>query len=428
MVKRNSLLASIFIFSIQISAVSPLGLSLPYDLNFRGERPHKNGKVQASIFVEKSYKSEGFDGDGAKQNALQIYDAKQNVLGLYSSGGTGTTVTDVTTAIAGGADSKNGLYTVTGTYAASQCALSATYGFGAGFLVRAYLPIYSASLSNVQWKYAGNRTSFTGASMAEVFSTFEEESKTLFDLNVSGWSKTGQGDLAILFDFERDFPQRKPILRNVRPTLRLGITLPTGSQESHGDLGSVPFGADGSVTIPFGGGMHIDLGSYFQVGFDAQFWYIWGKTKKRRIKTSFYQTELLLPTVAYATKEHAIVQSFSLSAAAFSRNRCYSLRALYEYVRKGEDALTPIESQYGYSVINDHSEDTSDPTDVKVRGQKSLDEFTAHNFTVKVGYDHHYSESKGSLIPQAYLFWKTGFYGSYTNVVSTIGFQFTLDF
>ncbi len=424
MVKRNNVLIGfLLIVTNQIYAVSPLGLSLPYDLNFRGERPHQNGKIQTSLFLEKSYQTKGFDIDGKVTNVLQIYDEKQNVLGLYAG-----VTTDVTTAIAGGIDSKNGLYTVTGTYAAKQHTLSATYGFGSGFLVRTYVPIYSASLSNVQWKYAGDRTSFTGASLEATFKAFEEESQELFDLNVGGWSKTGVGDLAILFDFERDFPQRKPILRNVRPTVRLGITFPTGSQENHRELGSVPFGADGSVTIPFGGGMHIDLGSYFQAGFDAQFWYIWGKTKQFRIKTNFYQTDLLLPVVAYAAKEYGIVQSFSLNAALLSKDRCYSLRCYYEYIRKGEDVLTPVDSKYGYSVINDHSEDTRDTANVKMRGQKKLDEFTAHNFMIKAGYDHHYAESKGNIIPQAYIFWKNGFYGSYAHVVSTIGFQFTLDF
>ena len=141
-------------FSVQLDALSPLGMTVPYDLNICPERPHENGKVQTSLFVEKSYDIKGFDYNGNQKNVLQIYDETQNVLGLYTSGGSGVDTTDVTTAIGGGADSKNGLYSVTGDFAVSQCALSATYGFGPGFMARVCVPFYTMSLSSVVWNYA----------------------------------------------------------------------------------------------------------------------------------------------------------------------------------------------------------------------------------------------------------------------------------
>ena len=260
--------------------------------------------------------------------------------------------------------------------------------------------------------------------MSTVFADFEREARELFDLNVTGWSKTGVGDIALLIDWERDFPQYKNVLRNVRPVMRLGVTLPTGSQINELDFASMPMGADGSVTIPFGGGIHVDLGSYVQLGFDAQFWYIWGKTKMRRIKTSFYQTDLLLPTVTSTAKQHGIVQSFALKGAVFSRNRAYQLKWFYEYIRKGEDILTPVDVKYGYDVINDHSESS----DGEIKGQKELDEFTSHFATIKLGYDHHYVDPDLKVVPQAYLFWRIGFNGSYANIASTVGLQISLDF
>jgi len=421
-VKRNSFLVGLLVCSMQLSAVAPLGLFTSYDLNIRGERPHQNGKVQLSFLAEKSHKVSGFDLEGNDVNSLQIYDKDQNVLGLYV-GYTGDS--DVITAITGGVDTNQGKYTAAGTYKAAQFAFSATYSFGSGFLVRSYLPIYSVSLSDVSWTYAGNLTSFTGASMAEVFDSFEEESKDLFGLNVSGWKKTGVGDLAILFDWERDFPRRENVLRNVRPSLRLGITLPTGSQKNTADFGTVPFGADGSVTIPFGGGIRVDLGRHVQLGFNSQFWYIWGKTKPRRIKTSFYQTDLLLPVVTNAAKQHGVIQNFSLFGGVHSKGRCFSLKGFYEYVRKGEDIITPVDVKYGYNVINDHSEDG---VSGDAKGQKALDEFTSHSFTIRAGYDHHYADSESKVIPQIYAFYKGSFYGSYTNIASTIGIQLSLDF
>lgn len=422
MVKRNNFLVGLLVLTTQISAIAPLGMFAPYDLNIRGERPHHNGKVQFSSLVEKSHKTSGFNLAGNDVNALQIYDATENVLGLYV-GYDGSS--DVTIAITGGEDSDAGKYTTTGKYSATQFAVGGTYGFGSGFLVRAFLPIYSASLSDVTWKYAGNLTSFIGATMADVFKSFEFESENLFGLNVSGWNKTGFGDLAILFDWERDFPRRENILRNVRPTLRLGITLPTGVQRNTTHLGSVPFGADGSVTIPFGGGIRADLGRYFQLGFNAQFWYIWGKTKLRRIKTSFYQSDLLLPTVTNAAKQHGVIQNFSIYGGVHSKDRRFLLKGFYEYVRKGEDIITPVDTKYGSDVINDHS---SDATTGAAKGQKSLDEYTSHSFTIKAGYDHHYAQSRGKVIPQVYLFYKGSFYGSYVNVASTVGIQLSLDF
>lgn len=421
MVKRNSILIGLLLCSTKIFSIAPLGLTSPYDLNIRGERPHENGRVQPSFLVEKSYKVRGFDSNGNGVNSLQIYNTKQNVLGLYT-GHSGAS--DVVTVLPGGADSEQGKYTVTGSYATTQCTLGATYSFGRGFLVRAYVPIFDASLSNVQWQYAGSQTAFSGALLASIFDSFESESKELFDLNVSGWRKAGVGDVACFLDWERDFPQYGGVLRNVRPTMRLGITLPSGVQRNIKEFGSVPFGADGSVTIPFGGGIKVDIGKYVQLGFNAQFWYIWGKTKIRRIKTSFYQTDLLLPVATMASKQHGIIQNFSLHGTV-TRDHCWSLNWFYEYVRKGEDTITPVDSQYGYDVINDHNEDATTGAE---KGQKSLDESTSHSFTVRLGYDHHYSDSEGGMIPQGYVYYKTSFYGSRSNISSTVGFQFSIDF
>ena len=427
MVKRNSFFVVFFIFSIQISAVSPLGLFVPYDLNNRGERQHKDGVFQGSFFVEKGYKVKGFDIKGSDKNVLQVFDEKQNVTALYVSG-TSLTVplsTSVTTALVGGLDTKNGNFSVSGNYSAAQCAFGGSYSFGRGFIARVYAPVYSVSLSQVEWKYAGDRTSFVGATMAELLKDFEQEAKTLFDLNVNGWNQAGIGDLAFILDWERDFVQHKDLLRNVRPTLRIGVTLPTGAPQNTMEFGSVPLGADGSVTIPFGGGMRADLGSHAQIGFNAQFWYIWGKTKLRRIKTSFYQTELLLPTVTNTAKQFGMIQNFSMHGTLLSWCRCFSLQGFYEYVRKGEDILTPVDTKYGYDVINDHSEDAATGLE---KGQKSLDESTCHSFTLKLSYDHHYAESQRKITPQASLFWKTSFYGSYTSVASSVGAQLAIDF
>ncbi len=426
MIKRNGFLVIFCFFSVQIFAVSPLGLFVPYDLNIRGERQHKDGVFQGSFLVEKGYNVKGFDSAGRSKNALQVFDETQNVTALYVSGTSLTPLsTAVTSAIAGAIDTENGKFSVSGDYSAAQCVFGGAYSFGKGFIARVYAPIYSASLSKVEWKYAGNRASFVGATMAELFEDFEQEAKTMFGLNVSGWRQTGVGDLAFLLDWERDFVQHKTVLRNVRPTVRLGITLPTGAQQNNADFGSVPLGADGSVTIPFGGGMRADLGRHVQIGFNAQFWYIWGKTKLRRIKTSFYQTDLLLPAVTNAAKQFGMIQNFSLHGTLLSWCRCFSLQGFYEYARKGEDIITPVDTAYGYDVINDHTEDSTTGLD---RGQKSLDESTAHSFTLKLNYDHHYSAAQTKITPQASIFWKTSFYGSYTTIASSFGVQVGIDF
>ena len=47
-------------------------------------------------------------------------------------------------------------------------------------------------------------------------------------LDISSWSKTGIGDLSLMVEWLRDFPQPKPLLKNVRLNLRGGISIPTG--------------------------------------------------------------------------------------------------------------------------------------------------------------------------------------------------------
>ena len=176
---------------------------------------------------------------------------------------------------------------------------------------------------------------------------------------------------------------------------------------------SIPFGSDGSVGLPFGGGLDINLGRYFQCGFRGQFTYLWGNEKLRRVPNFPSQTSLLIPQVVMALKEPGFVQQFDLFVQAYNVTGGLSLKLAYEYFRKAPDLMSVNIPGFDYNLIN-----TS----------LSLDEETRHNMILLLSFDSAFLKECAPLHPQAGIFVNIPFNGSLTSLVSTVGLQLALDF
>ncbi len=442
---NKSTLFSVLLFFITCNFLhpsTPLGMFAPYDINIKLRKPGENN-WQFNFLAEKSYRVQGYatnsqayvlPGFATTSNedatysvdVLQIYEPVQNIVSMYqgfdSSGSMVQTVTTPFTQrldnIAGGpgggvSSFASGLYCPTGKLSCGQVSFGMTYAFGKGFYFSTYLPVCFAKLSDVCWRYTGDNPLFSQEKIqTELIDLFAQDSELYFDLNVGNWKQQGLGDLAFIAEWQRDFPQRRLVLRNVQANVRIGITIPTAKATNEHVIMPVPFGADGAVGIPFGGGLGLSLGNVAEIGFSGQFWYYCSNEKLRRIKTFPTQTSLLFPIVTNTFKEFAIVQNFNLFAQLYTYSKRLSAKFLYQNWRRQKEQLMTFSSEFNYDVIN---------------SAQPLDELTRHQISL-FGI---YSPIRGDflkIIPQFEVFWKGSFGGTRAAIASTLGAQFSLIF
>ncbi len=439
---KKVFLSVVTITCTQMYASAPLGMFAPYDINIRLKKPGENN-WQFNVLGEKSYKVQGYATNSSayalpglgltanedvtlQVNALQIYEPLQNIVSMYqgfdSSGSMVQTITTPFTqlldSIAGGpgggvSSLGAGLYRPTGNLSCGQIAFGLTYSFGQGFYVSTYLPVCFAQLSNVCWNYAGSNLLFSEEKIqTELIDLFSQDAQTYFDLHVGNWKQQGLGDLAFIAEWQRDFPQRRLVLRNVQANVRLGITIPTAKAANQHLIMPVPFGADGAVSIPFGGGLGLSLGNIAELGFSGQFWYFCSNEKLRRVKTFPTQTSLLFPIVTNTFKEFAILQNFNLYAQLFTYSKRLSAKVLYQHWRRQKETLQTFSNEFNFEVVN---------------SAQPIDEVTQHQIAM-FGI---YSPNRGDferIIPQLEIFWKGAFGGTRAAIASTFGAQFSLIF
>lgn len=397
---------------------APLGFLEPYNFMIESEPLLPKTVWQWNFFTQTSFDTKSFDGQGLPVNALQIYEPRQNMLALFQ-GSQDSKFNQMINSIAGGAGGgannlENGFFTPTGDFSGYQVAFLSSYRFHNNCYFKVSLPVYNLQLSNVVWDYAGNNTTFSGQQIeSELVNSFLIDAQDLFGLSLQGWKTSGLGDLAMLLDYIGDFPQGRTVLRNVRVHGRLGLTFPTGQLANENWLMSQALGADGSVTMPFGGGLDINLGRYFQCGFRGQFSYIWGNLKERRIPTFYSQTTLLYPTVLPTYKNYGMTQLFDLYAQIYNPVGGLSFKVAYEYSFKSIDTLSVARTGVDYNIIN---------LDL------NLDEITRHNFICLLSFDSGFLDKHDKIHPQLGVYVNIPFNGSFMTAASTVGVQLSLDF
>ena len=398
---------------------APLGFLEPYNFMIEAEPIYGKSRFQLTALTELSYDNRSYDANGNEVNALQIFEPQQNLLGLFQGLGNSSKFNQLVNSLAGGSgggvnNSQNGMFTPTGTFDGAQVAFLGAYQFHPHCYFKVAVPIYKINLTNVNWQYSGNNATFAGqAIQTELVNSFAQEALADFDLSIGNWSETGFGDVTMLLDYICDYPQGRPLLRNVRVHLRLGLTVPTGVLANENQIMSIPFGNDGSVGLPFGGGLDINLGRYFQCGFRGEFLYLWGNEKLRRVQDFPSQTSLLIPQVVMAYREPGFVQQFDLFVQAYNFAGGLSLKFAYEYFRKAPDFMSVNVPGFDYSLIN-----TGLP----------LDEETRNNMIFMLSFDSAFLKDCAPLHPQASIFVNMPFNGSLTTLVSAVGLQLALDF
>lgn len=419
MMKNKLVAICSFLMLNSCIVAAPLGFLEPYNFMIEAEPIYGKSKYQFTMLTQLSYDNVSFNEEGDQVNALQIYEPEQNLLGLFQGLGNASQFNQLVNSLAGGSgggvnNGENGLFTPTGKFDGSQVALLASYMFHQHCYFKVSIPVYKVNLTDVNWVYTGNNETFAGqAIQTQLVNSFTSEALQDFNLSTGNYSQAGFGDVTMLLDYVCDYPQGRSLLRNVRVHLRLGLSVPTGIVVDENQIMSVPFGNDGSVGLPFGGGLDVNLGRYFQCGFRGQFFYLWGNAKLRRVANYPSQTSLLLPQVAMVYKEYGFVQQFDLYAQAYNIVGGLSLKLAYEYYRKAQDQISVQTPGFGYEQVN---------TDLR------LNEQTRHNMIAVLSFDSAFLKNINRIHPQASIFLNMPFNGSFASLVSTVGLQLTLDF
>ncbi len=394
----------------------PINLFRPWDINLRP--PYWHGtKIQVTGWFEQGLKVQGFNAEGEKVNPLQIFTPRQDALAMLQGFPASSpmsiffnTVLDSPTD-----DGVRGNFNVTGHLNVQAGGLAFRYHMAHHFTLGLHVPFYSAKLNNVMFVDLTPtdttneiiRTNLTDVLLQRV----HEFDSTL---NLTGWHRLGLGDILFSVDWLRNFPQGKPILKDVQLNGRLNVSFPTGVKKDDDKIFFIPFGLDGSVGLIFGGGLDITWIDHIRGGIDAEFIYLFGNTRLRRIKVFPQQTDFLFLAKVNAHKDFGFTQRFNIYLEGYQIWRGLSVSATYQYWKHGDDRLALCTNQFSELVANT---------------AESLQEWTMHNMIFNLSYDFQHDICDDSYIkPQLAAFYKLGFNGSRALLVNSIGGILTFNF
>lgn len=379
--------------------------------NFHGDK-----RLQLDILAEHGFKTQAFDACGFCANALRIWNKEQDALKMLVGFPAESTIGLLNTRIGANDDGVRGHFLAHGNLdLIYNLNVAARWRFAQNFLIGAYLPIRSMRLHNVGWADLTQSVADEDVRVKDLLTdNFTSNVAQLGGLNLCGWRRNGLGDLLLLSEWMCDFPQAKPLLKNVRLNARLGMTLPTGLKQNEDLLVAFPFGYDGSVGLIFGGGLDALLGTYLQTGFDVELLHLFGNTRERRIKVAPDQTELLLLAKVPVYKDWGLTQHFNLYVQFQNFLRGLSLKVDYQFVRHGEDAFVLTTQDYSDNIAN---------TDRRLEG------WTTHTAIFNATYDCAYDLPPDSRAkPYITFFTKVPFNGKNSVMFSTVGAVLAVDF
>jgi len=360
--------------------------------------------------------AQGWNGNGDKVSATQVWTADQNALAMVTGFDQGTEQANIAQECnaVDGDDGVRGHFDVTGDFN-----IPFSYQFGAryyiknAFWVGAFIPVYKMQFKNVAWTdHTLNITADDVLTKARITTDFFANVSRLGDgLNLQEWEKTGFGDVVLMAGWHEHFRQYKEWIKDVATNVRVGISLPTGVQKDEDKVMFMPFGNDGSVAILAGMGLTINYVNRFNAGVDLEFLHVFNNTRKRRIKVDADQTEFLLLTKTDVQKDPGFSHRFMLFCDA-KLVKGLSARVAYHHRKRSADTLYVLSYDYSSTIANT---------------AESLKEWTTHNALFQLTWDMA-DEEKNKNKPQFTAFYMHPFNGRRSVQSAQAGCGFSLSF
>jgi hypothetical protein len=409
----------LFISSIpaQLDGIFAINLFRPWDINLRPPR-WCGENVQETNWFEIGLKARGINAKGDFVNEMQLWTKKQDALAMLHGFGDASEITHYlkNTLMNPEDNGVRGNFKVKGDFKARAFGFNFRYHLPYDFTIGFLVPFYAMQLSRVDFQDLTQDLTSEDIIVKEKLTSILPEVINMFDpsLKLTGWRKIGFGDLCLLTEWYRDFPQGKPILKNVALNARFGLNVPTGIKVDEDDIFSVPFGCDGAFSIVFGGGINLNWWDAIHGGIDIEFINIFGNTRNRRIKVDSGQTEFLLLAKTPTHKEFGFTQRFNLYLEAWRFYQGLSARATYQFWKKGNDTLTLCTNIFPNNIPN---------------SAQSIQEWTIHQFIFQLAYDAQgYVDENAWFKPQVSLFYKLPFNGQRALLNNTVGATLTVNF
>jgi hypothetical protein len=398
-----------------LMAMNIVNTMWPYDTSIRPTF-NKARRWQTAFYGEGSFHNAiAFNDEGRVLNPLRIWNCEQNALAMLEGFPTDSVVGQFRSALLDSDNGIRGRFLLDGDLQLNfGGALAANLYFANDWRIGIYLPFNKMSLRNVRFIDQTPNIDNLDKLVHELLTdNIAQNVWQLGHLDIGCWQRSGIGDLTLLLEWFRDFQQYKPFLKNVRVNWRWGIGFPTGLRENEDLIFAVPFGYDGAVSMPFGLGLDLRLGTNFQCGVDVQLTQIFGHTKQRRIKTDVHQTELLLLEKTCVFKDSGLVQRFNLYFQFYRFLQGLSFKVTYQYLKQG-DAQYSLKTQHFSSNIANTS--------------PRLDDFTMHHMIPEFTYDFACHWPKEKVRPELNLYFRIPFNGKNVSLFPIVGGILSLDF
>ena len=401
---------------IPIMSDGVVNLLRPYDRLLRPEI-YPESTFNVALWAERGIgEAKGFSPNNDLVNVLQIWNADQNALAMLKGFSAASPITQLL-------DSLGALDDGTRGHLHFEGKLHLDYGGAFGvrwyFLPRTWasfsIPFYAIRLKDVTSTDLTKAITPADAQVKNLLiNNLSTIAQTLGDgLQLQGWKRTGFGDANLLVESLFEFPQARPLLKNVEVDARVGFSLPTDRKTDADKLFAFSYGYDGAVGLMFGGGLNVTLGCWFKTGFDVQLIHLFGNTRERRIKTAINQTELLLLAKTDAYKDYGLIQRFSLFAQAYHIFGGLSVLAGYQFLKHGQSTLQLNSCDFSNAIAN---------TAV------SLEESILHSLEVNIHYDFNETWCNSWIDPQISLFARVPFNGKRSLGFTTVGIILAVDF
>jgi hypothetical protein len=406
---------SLALMSSSLKAMNIVNTMWPYDTLIRPTFNNQH-RWQLAFYTEGGFhNAKGFDEEGSVANPLRIWNCQQNALAMLEGFPEDSAIAQLRSALLDSDNGIRGRFIVDGDLQLNfSTAFAANFYFANDWRIGLYLPVYKLTLKDVNFiDQTPNIDNLDKLVHTLLTDHLAENVLRLGCLDIGGWQRTGVGDLTLLIEWFRDFKQNKPFLKNVRVNWRWGIGFPTGLPENQNLIFAVPFGYDGAVSMPFGLGLDLTLGTNFKCGIDVQLTQIFGHTRTRRIKTDIQQTELLLLEKTATFKDSGLVQRFNLYVELYNFLKGLSFTIGYQYLKQGDGEYSLKTQSFSNNIAN-----TS----------PRLDNFTMHHLIPKFTYDFGYHYPSGRVRPELGLFMRLPFNGKNVALFPTIGAVISVDF
>ena len=382
----------------------PLYRNIPYSL-------------QIALYFEKGIgPCKIYGEEESSTNAMQLYNLQQNSIAMLAGFAPDTPAGKIGIPI----EYDNGIrghFCPTGKFEYDfGAAFSARYTFPYNISLAAYLPVYRMKLHDVCWyDLTLNVTDQDVIVRERLTNHFVRNVCELgCGLDILGWERTGLGDLVLMFEWMRAFPQGKQLLKNVDLDGRVGLSFPTGLKQDQDKVLAIPFGADGAVGVIFAGGLRVTLSDALCAGFDIELDHFFDNTRSRRIKTNRNQTDLLFLQQTEAHIDWGMTQQFNLYVDIIKIWQGLSLKVDYQFIKRGDNEISVFGNCFSSTIAN---------TAI------SLQDYTMHNIIASISYDFgRHMNPETRCKPYLMLFGKLPFNGKRSIQATTVGAILSMDF